>query len=117
MKKVSSEVLAFFTTTIGSAVLQALYLALLVIPMAYLPIPTWLAFVILCLFVFTHLYLLTTIIQFTILIWSFIIFVRSPFDTLGVLYLCCIIVWLLFFAVRLVLPSVLSRQNEKDDEF
>lgn len=117
MKKVLSEAAAFFSTTIGSVILQILYVALLVIPMAYLPIPKWLVFVILFLFVFTRLYLLTTIIQFAILIWSFIIFVRSPFDTLGVLYLCCIIVWLLFFAVRLILPAALNRRNEKDDEF
>ena len=108
--------LAFLATTAGGLIVDVLSIAILIVPLSYLPLPVWVDVIICASCLFNSLAVISGLACWAVWIWSFIVFIQTPFDTRSILYLCSLGVYLLFFAMNLLLPILLGKSKEKNED-
>lgn len=97
-----------FTSLFGSLAIyfmQLLLIGMILIPLNYLSFPWWVDAII-CIFIFIFR-VLGGFACIIIWIWSFVIFVQSPFNAYSIIYLVFLILYVSLFLV----PHLIKKKN------
>ena len=101
-------------TTLGQGVyllIELVLLGIIFVPLQYLNLPWWADALIAAFIYFTQT--LGGLVSAVVWVWSFIIFVRSPFDTYSIIYLVFLVVYL---AISFGLPALLSHLSKRREQ-
>lgn len=106
LERIKARILSLFASGTG-CFLQLLLLGFLFVPLQYLNFAWWIdALIGLVIILFK---VLGGLVYVVVWIWSFIIFVQSPFTTYSIIYLVFLVLWLF---ISFILPRIIHKKKK-----